>query len=127
MAASVVKLGVVNRLVASIEELSEIISSSRDSVVEKHSSNASVLMRFASYQAILDRQRRLARDLSAHVESFSWELVFRDIHLINQLSQFLREDAYSLLDELAIKTPAPDSSIQRKGALSRRAQNIKSC
>lgn len=95
---------IVERLFASFSELEQAITGAKTTLGSKAAVPQAVLDRLNSYDAILGKQRGLARKLCDHMSSGNWNEVSRHVNLINGLSAMIRDDARAILSSLALNS-----------------------
>lgn len=87
----------VEKLLASFDELDRCISVTREVLSQKQGVPDDVLLRVDQYRGIVTKQRELAQGLSTHLAAQNWEEVSRHVRLINGLSAMIRDDAQAIL------------------------------
>ncbi len=91
----------VDKLLSSFSDLERSIAVTRESLAEKPGVPGDVLSRLDQYLEMVNKQKYIADELRAQIESGNWEQVARNVKLINGLSALIREDAQQILASAA--------------------------
>ncbi|MCB9030609.1 MAG: hypothetical protein H6619_06115 [Deltaproteobacteria bacterium] len=92
---------IIDRLFSSFSDLERAIGSAKETLEQKEYVPEQIIERVASYDNILAKQRRLAKELCTHINSGNWDEVSRHVNLINGLSAMIRDDARAILSALS--------------------------
>jgi hypothetical protein len=95
---------IIERLFTSFSDLEEAIESAKTTLAKKEFVPQEILNRLKSYDTILAKQRRLARDLCRFIDDGNWDEVSRHVSLINGLSAMIRDDARAILSSLSVNS-----------------------
>ena len=88
----------VEKLMASFEELEKSIELTSGSLRKKSGVPVHIMQHVEQYKRIVGKQRALAKQLEVHIERQDWKEVSRHVKLINGLSSMIRDDAQALLN-----------------------------
>ena len=83
---------ILERLLASIQNLEETISQARGTLAAAANAPTDVLSRLESYKGICEMQRRCAHSIGAEIRSGNFQEVTRLVNLINGLSAMILDD-----------------------------------
>ena len=87
----------IDKLLESFDELDRCINLTNEVLRNKEGVPSEVLERVSQYSEIVNKQRSLAGNLRAAIETQDWEAVSRQVRVINGLSRMIRDDAQAIL------------------------------
>jgi hypothetical protein len=109
---STLKSSMIERLFLSFEELETAIRHAQRSLELRPNTPSEIICRLRSYDTILTKQRVLAHKLCDYLARQEWDEVSRHVNLINGLSNFIKDDARSILGENSSSSTGLDESIE---------------
>jgi hypothetical protein len=98
---------IITRLFASFTDLETAIHSAKATLGMRDGVPEAVLIRLASYDDILLKQRKMAVTLCEQMNKGNWDEVNRLVGIINGLSAMIRDDARAILSSLSLNSDAP--------------------
>jgi len=90
---------IIVRLNKSLSELESSIRTTRSILMKKEGIPSYVIEHVDQYSTILEKQRSLASQLEGYLADNDFEQVTRHVRLINGLSQMIKEDAQSIIED----------------------------
>lgn len=105
---------IIVKLLDSFAELERCIDTTRSVLREREDVSDDVISRVNQYSEMVEKQRSLALELEPLIVSQDWPNVTRNVKLINAYSNFIREDARSILAQATGMLPELDREAREK-------------